>query len=264
MKLCMMTMMLNPMPPAGIVQEAVKCGMTAIDWITTHHTDPRILRKLSLDAGLKIAAHTMIKRKFIERKPDYLDDFKYSLEDAHILGAPILMLPPFPRENQKSMEDDRKAWTEYYAQACPLAQEAGITLTLESTGYRHSPITTADEVLEVLGQVPGLKVTYDHGNTATADDPVQAYLKLKDHIVHFHLKDWKITDREVPGSDLKRDGRYYRDAVIGEGDLELKKFWDAVDSRGRELYVNLETHDYTEARDHAGVLRKVSDALRNW
>ena len=115
-----------------------------------------------------------------------------------------------------------------------------------------------------MGQVPGLKVTYDHGNTATADDPVQAYLKLKDHIVHFHLKDWKITDREVPGGDLKRDGRYYRDAVIGEGDLELKKFWDAVDSRGRELYVNLETHDYTEAQDHAGVLRKVSDELRNW
>lgn len=264
MKLCMMSFVMNPLPPAGIVQTAVSCGMTAIDWISTHGTDPRELRKMSTDAGLKIAAHTMLKDKFLQRKPDYLDDFKYSLEDAYILGAPILMLPPFARENQKSLEDDRKAWIEYYAQALPMAQEAGIILTLESTGFGNSPITTADEVLEVIRQVPGLKVTFDHGNTATADDPLQAYLKLKDYIVHFHLKDWKISNQKEPGSTLKRDGRFYQDAVIGEGDLDLKKFWDAVDSRGRELYVNLETHDYSEKRDHAAVLRKVSDMLRDW
>lgn len=264
MKLCMMSLILNQLPPKKITDAAVDCGMTAIDWITTHGTDPRILKRISEDAGLKIAAHTMLKKKFQEHKPDYLDDFKYSLEDAVLMGAPILMIPPVARENQKSLEEDRKAWTEYFALACPLAQEADITLTLESTGYRSSPITTADEVLEVIRQVPGLKVTYDHGNTATADDPVEAYRKLKSYIVHFHLKDWKITDREEPGSTLKRDGRFYREAVIGEGDLELRKFWNEVDSRGRELYVNLETADYSGQNMTPEVLRKVSDVLRNW
>ncbi|MBO4633219.1 MAG: sugar phosphate isomerase/epimerase [Lentisphaeria bacterium] len=256
--------MMGSTPPKEIVRTAVSCGMTAIDWVTTHGNDPRELKKISQDAGLKIAAHTMVKYKFLRREPDYLDEFKYSLDDACELEAPILMIPPFARKDQKSLEDDRKAWTEYYAQVCPLAQEAGITLTLESTGLRDSPIVTADEVLEVIGQVPGLKLVFDIGNTATADDPIQAYRKLREHVVHIHLKDRKIYDREEPGSLLKRNGKYFRPAVIGEGDLGLKKFWEEVDSRGRKLYVNLETQDYSEARNHAKILRNASDFLWGW
>ena len=264
MKICMMSCMMSPMPPAEIVRTAVACGMTAIDWVTTHKTDPRELRKLSLDSGLKIVAHTMLKYKFQRREPDYLDEFKQSLEDAYELGAPILMLPPFGRDNQKSLEEDRKDWIEYYAQAYPLAKEAGITLTLESTGMKNSPIVTADEVLEVIRQVPGLKLTFDQGNTATADDPLEASRKLRDHIVHIHLKDWKIYDHQEPDSLEKRNGKFFANAVIGEGDMELKKFWDETDSRLRDLYVNLETHDFSVAKDHAAVMRKVSDLLRNW
>ena len=65
MKLCMMTCMMPYSTPREIVEAAVYCGMTAIDWISTHNTDPALLRKISEDAGLKIAAHTMIKEKFL-------------------------------------------------------------------------------------------------------------------------------------------------------------------------------------------------------
>lgn len=264
MKLCMMSCMLGNLPPQEIVRAAVDCGMEAVDWIGLHQTAPETLRRITEDAGLRLAAHTMIKYKFIERKPDYLDDFRQSLEDAVTMGAPILMLPPFARQNQTSLEDDRKAWTEYYAQALPLARKAGVTLTLESTGMRQSPIVTADEVLEVLRAVPGLKVTYDHGNVATADDPVAAYLRQKDQVVHFHLKDWKIADAPFPGGDLKRCGKYYANALIGEGDLDLRGFWNQVDERGRNLFVNLETFDFSGKLSKVESLKKVSDYLRNW
>ena len=156
--------MMGRFTPEQIVATATACGMEAIDWVSTHHTEPAELRKISEDAGLRIAAHTMIKEKFLRRETDYLDEFKASLDDACILGAPVLMLPPFPRIRQVSLEDDRKAWTEYYAQALPLARKAGVTLTLESTGMINSPIVTVSEALEVLRNVPGLKLTLDHGN----------------------------------------------------------------------------------------------------
>ncbi|OQA85632.1 MAG: Xylose isomerase-like TIM barrel [Lentisphaerae bacterium ADurb.Bin242] len=264
MKLCMMSCMLGDMPPREIVRAAADCGMEAVDWVALHQTDPETLKKLTEDAGLRIAAHTMIKNKFLERKPDYMNDFKQSLDDAAAMGAPILMLPPFARVNQTSLEDDRKAWIEYYAQAQPLAQKAGVTLTLESTGMKQSPIVTADEVMEVLRAVPGLQVTYDHGNVATADDPVAAYLRQKDHVVHFHLKDWKISDAPSPGGDRKRCGRYFANAMIGEGDLDLKGFWSRVDPRGRTLFVNLETLDFSGKLSKVEALKKVSDSLRNW
>ena len=95
MKLCMMSCMMGRFTPEQIVATAIACGMEAIDWVSTHHTEPAELRKISEDAGLRIAAHTMIKEKFLRRETDYLDEFKASLDDACILGAPVLMLPPF-------------------------------------------------------------------------------------------------------------------------------------------------------------------------
>lgn len=264
MKICMMSCMLNGFSPREIVDAAVLCRMKAIDWISLHNTAPEELRKISEDAGLTIAAHTMIKTKFLYGEKDYFDDFKRSLEDAVTLGAPVLMLPPFPRKLNASMTEDRKAWTEYYALACPLAQQANVKLTLESTGYHNSPITTGEEVLEVLRQVPGLKLTFDHGNTATADDPVKAYKMVKDYIVHVHLKDWKISDVKSSEESLKRCGRHYANALIGEGDMKLREFWDVTDENTRNCYVNMETCDFSGKKQHVAALQKVADALRNW
>jgi len=265
MKLCMMSCMMQGAEPEKIVRAAVECGMAAIDWVCYRRDAPaKQLRKLSEDHGLKIIAHTVRGSTFEVRDPDALDDFKRSLEFAAELGAPVMMLPPFPRKDQVSMEDDRKAWTEFYAQTQPLAQAAGITLTVESTGLVNSPITTAAEMLEVLHAVPGLMCTLDAGNMETAEPAVNAYTALKDYVVQFHLKDWKISDKPAEKFHLKRCGKYFADAVIGEGDLDLKAFWNTVDARGRELYVNLETTDFARTSSAAEVLKKTADLLRNW
>ena len=57
--------MMGRFTPERIVATATACGMEAIDWVSTHHTEPAELRKISEDAGLRIAAHTMIKEKFL-------------------------------------------------------------------------------------------------------------------------------------------------------------------------------------------------------
>ena len=265
MKLCMMSCMMQGAAPEKIVQAAVECGMDAIDWVCSRRYAPaKQLRKLSEDNGLKIVAHTTLDAAFEKRDPNALDDFKYTIEYALELGAPIMMLPPFPRKEQVSLEDDRKAWTEFYAQVQPLAKAAGITLTLESTGMRNSPITTAAEALEVLHAVPGLMCTLDPGNMETAEPAVNAYTVLKDYVVQFHLKDWKISDKPAENFHLKRCGKYFADAVLGEGNLDLKAFWNTVDARGRALYVNLETTDFARKSSAAEVLKKTADQLRNW
>ena len=265
MKLCMMSCMMQGAAPETTVRTAVECGMDAIDWVCRRQYAPaKQLRKLSEDNGLKIIAHTNLDAAFENRAPNALDDFKYSIEYAVELGAPIMMLPPFPRKDQVSLEDDRKAWTEFYAQVQPLAKTAGITLTVESTGLRNSPITTAAETLEVLHAVPGLMCTLDAGNMETAEPALNAYTVLKDYVVQFHLKDWKISGQPKEKYDLKRCGKYFANAVIGEGDLDLKAFWDTVDARGRELYVNLETTDFARTSSAAAVLKRTADLLRNW
>ncbi|MBE6376077.1 MAG: sugar phosphate isomerase/epimerase [Lentisphaeria bacterium] len=264
MNICMMSLMMDEYPVKRIVDTAVSCGMKAIDWIGLHGKSAAELKKLCVDAGLPVAAHTMLKWGFIQGRPDYLDEFKSSLEDACILGAKVLMLPPFARQNQSSLADDRKRYAGYFAEAYELSAKAGVTLTLESTGFGNSPITTADECLEILHQVPGLKITFDHGNTATADDPLAAFAKLREYVVHFHLKDWHIYDEPAPGGDLKRCGKYFADAAIGTGDLDIRSFWDTVTEKERELPVNLETKDYSGKTAPEDFFAALCSELQSW
>ena len=264
MKICMMSVMMSEHPVEEIVKVAKLCNMDAIDWIGLHGKTAAELKKLCDDAGLYIAAHTMIKWGFVNGNKNYMDEFKASLDDACTFNAPVLMLPPFARKEQQSMADDRKRYAEYYAAGCELAKAAGVQLTLESTGFLESPITTAEECLEILKQIPDLRVTFDQGNVATADDPESAFLKLRDYVVHFHLKDWLIYDKPVPGSDLKRCGKYFSDVMIGEGDMDIKGFWQLTNEREKALFVNPETKDHTGKRNALETFKQACSILRSY
>jgi len=253
---------MGAMPPEEIVVCAAGCGMTGIDWVTLHGKDPAYLRKISEDAGLAVAAHTPLNTSFVQGLSDGMEEFKRSLEDACILHAPVMMVPPFPLAEQRSMAGDRQKWIGFYAEAQPLARAAGVALCVESTGFRNSPITAGDELLEVLTAVPGMQVVFDNGNTATADDMVSSFEKVRSKVVHFHLKDWEISDTFRPGSGLKRTGKYYRDCVIGEGDLDLN---DLLKNHVLPVYngfFNLETSDPSGKRTPEQVMQQVCSYLR--
>ncbi len=255
-------MMEGKFTPAEIIQTALDCGMSAIDWVTTHGTPAEELRKRCDDAGLPVAAHTPLIRGFIEESPNAMDEFKRAVEDAVTLGAPVMMIPPFAHKRIMTQAEDRRLWIEQYREMLPIARKAGITLTFESTALDRSPIVTAEEALEVLNAVPGLCLTFDNGNVATAENDAESYRKVQDYVVHIHFKDWLVTDKPVPGADRKRDGRYYTLALIGKGNIDFAATWKAIRESGYRGYVNLETCDpEIPIRD---ALKQVCDRLRDW
>ena len=82
--------------------------------------------------------------------------------------------------------------------------------------------------------------------------------------MHFHLKDWLIYDNQVPGSDLKRCGKYFSDVMIGEGDMDIKGFWQLTNEREKALYVNPETRDWSNSRPALEVFQEVCRTMRSW
>lgn len=265
MKICMMSCMLGRVTPEEVLKAAQDCRTEAVDWVSLHGSTPAELKKLSADAGLPIAAYTALKGKVTAGlEAGYEDETRESVDEALAMEAPILMIPPFPIAG-KSMEEALKIWTEIYAIAVEHAKGTPLTVTLESTGMPKSPLVTGEEALSVLKQVPGLKVTFDQGNTATACDEKEAYQMLKDYIVHFHIKDWFIRDTPFEGAELKRIGKYYANAIIGSGDMDLKGFWDQVTPEHKaNCYVNMETLDFTRKISPAESLIGIADMLRNW
>lgn len=267
MKIAMMSCMLGNVTPREAVDAAVYCGLDAIDWVGMCGSDAKTLKKLSADAGIRIVTHTMLdfEQKFMVGKENYMDDFKVTLDNACEMGAPLLMLPPFPRQCQVSLADDYARWTEYFIQAQELVSRAGILLSVESTGFSNSPIVTGDEVRRLLDRIPELRVSFDQGNTMTADDPVSAYGKVRERVVRFHLKDWKITDSPHPGSELKRCGKYFSDVEIGKGDADVKGFWDCVAPEQKaECWCNLETRDFTGKVSPRDAIKRVAEKLKSW
>ena len=252
------------LPPSETIETARYANLDAVDWITCHKTPAKELKKLSDDAGLKIVAFTDFVRKFQTGAADWKDEYRTLFDNAAILGAPVVMIPPFAIQG-KSRQEAYKLWKEYFVTVAEEAEKYPFTLTLESTGMNTSPVVTGEEVLEILQAAPGLKVTFDAGNTSTACDFLKAYDLLKDYVVHFHLKDWKIYDKPVAGALFGRDGKYRTDVMIGEGDMNLKAFWDIVlPEQKKNCYVNLETLDFTGKLSKKEATRKVADLLRNW
>lgn len=222
-----------------MVKTAVELKMEGIDWVTTHGRDPKELKKMSQDAGLEIVCHTFLAGKLLAGDADWLDEIKQSLNDAAELGAPVVMIPT-SRNDKISRDDFRRFWIDALGQIAPLAGKAGVVLTIENFPGKASAFVTAADFFEAKAQIPQLKLTYDNGNAASGEDPVESLNLCKDDIVHAHFKDWYVQDQPGEGYLEVLNGKYFKPALIGQGDMPTLKCWNALKQSGYNGYVNIE------------------------
>ena len=155
----------------------------------------------------------------------------------------------------------RKEWIQALKIIDPLAKDTGTILTVENFPGADSPFVIADDFLEALAEVPGLRLTYDNGNAASGEDPVESFEKCSKYVVHAHFKDWDIQDAPGDGYRLMLDGKYYRPALIGEGAIDQKCCFSALRKAGYKGFINIEYEgDKYRAAD---AVRKALEYLRN-
>ena len=241
MKLCMMsyTMARQDFSVAEIIKTAVELKLGAIDWVTTYGLDAKDLKNMSHDAGLEVVCHTFLAGKLMSGDQNWLDEIKESIDDAIELGAPVVMIPT-DRNDRISRDDFRRFWIEKLAQIAPLTDQAGITLTVENFPGKNSAFVTSADFLEAKRQIPQLKLTYDNGNAAGGEDPVESLRLCKDDIVHVHFKDWYIQDQPAEDGLLMLNGKYFRPALIGQGDIPTAECWHLLQQLSYNGYINIE------------------------
>lgn len=248
MKLAMMSMCCLPMQGATEADLADLCafsreiGLEAIDYITDHGFAPAVLRKVSDDNGLPVCAYTFMAALDFptaqERLPG-LDDVKRGIEAAVILGTDRVMIPPAGRDDLSRVES-RRNWIAGLNEALPIAQDAGVTLTIEDFGIGLSPFVVSSDLLEAVEGAPGLKITFDNGNCFTGgEDPVAAWRAVKDHTVHVHFKSFFLAENPGEGF-LAMDGNHYVSAVIGRGLVDNAAGLAALKEDGYDGFINLE------------------------
>ena len=244
--------------PADCVRVARELRMEGIDWVSTYGEDPALLRKMSEDAGLTVVAHTF----FVHSKEGetVAGAIERSLDNACILGAPLVMIPPAPLQGVESREENRKYWCERLAVARSLAQARNLILTVENFPGLLSPIVTAADFHEVKQAVPSLKLTFDNGNAAAGEDQLASLRACAGDIVHVHFKDWERSETPAEGWRQQLDGAYYRPALIGEGVVDSLATVRELEKIGYKGFVNIEYEGNKYPGDAA--VRRALDFLR--
>ena len=267
MKLAMMSYtMARGVPPDKIsipfmCALAKELGMDGIDMVTTYGRDPREVRKIVDDHGLKIVCHTFfanVNSANPQERAAGMDAIKKGVETAAILGTDKVMMTT-PGKAGLSREESRANYVAALREAVPLAQTAGITFTVENYPGPVSPFVISSDILDGASQVPGLKLTFDNGNVLTGgEDPALSFERTKDLAVHAHFKDWMLVPENQGMKGV--DGRHYRGALIGEGIVDQKACLRAMKKCGYTGYINIEYEGNLYTPEAA--VRKAAEYLR--
>ena len=264
MKYSMMTYTMTRQPGFDLkkmLDLTVKLKMNAIDFCFPESMGlpARELRKMCDDRGIKVVCSTFgadLNYPGKAARVPGIEKSRKEIETAVILGAPVIMIPTPPKEGLSSKES-RKNWIAGLSEVIPSAKDAGLFLSVENFPGVESPFVTADELLEAVGKVPGLKITFDNGNAFTGEDPAESFRKSVKHVVHIHFKDWDVSNEKKEGYREVRKGGYNIPALIGEGAVNQKSCLDAIRDSGYEGYINIE-YEGGKYNAYEGVERAVN------
>lgn len=157
----------------------------------------------------------------------HLEGAARCIEAAQAWGAPILRGFTFWNREKGDTEFERIA--ELYQPVLRRAEEAGVRIALES---EPSVATCNMELLArflVVLDSPWAGALYDPGNEAGSGVPPypDGYERLKDRIIHIHVKDMK---------------RGFEPVLLGEGEVDFYGLFRRLRADGYSGWVSVETH----------------------
>ena len=263
---CIHTMTTKPWSLDDCARHFPKAGVTGIT-VWRQHLEGRDIRQsgdMLRSEGLEIVS--LCRGGFFPAKTAQglqaaIDDNLKAIEQAHVLGAPLIVLVCGAVPGQ-SLEDSRKQITDGIAAVLPAAEHAGVKLAIEPLHPMYaddrSAINTmaqAHAVCETLGSPESLGIAVDVYHVWW-DDSLEAQIKLageKDRLFAFHICDWK-----TPTTDLLNDR-----GLMGEGCIPIRKIKTWVNAAGFDGFNEVEIFsNRLWALDQVNYLQRIATAYR--
>jgi sugar phosphate isomerase/epimerase len=187
------------------------------------------LRVSSLCRGGWFSAHTAEERR------KRVADNRVAIEEAALLGAPVLVVVAGPANGQ-TLSDARATVLDGLLEVLPEAEKAGVILGIEPLhpmyAAERSVVVTlkhANDFVEQLSS-PAAGVVVDAFHVWWDPDVRLQIERARGRIAGFHVSDWP-----VPLPDILM-GR----AMMGDGVIELRQLRQAVDATGYDGPIEVE------------------------
>lgn len=185
--------------PEEIVSEAVKCGLSSIEWGSDvhapRHDDSRLaeLSALQSATGLSCCSYgSYFRLGFtpMEELPEYIHAAKQ-------LGTKIIRIWAGRKKASDCSEEERQAFFALCTQAAEIAREHDAVLCLEC--HRRSYTETMEGALELMLHVnsPHFRMYWQPNPDISVEENLSYIRSLRDYITHVHVFHW-VSDQRLP------------------------------------------------------------------
>ncbi|MGB9677842.1 MAG: sugar phosphate isomerase/epimerase family protein, partial [Candidatus Ratteibacteria bacterium] len=147
-------------------------GLDGIDWVTTYGNEPKEIKKIMDDYGLKTVCYTFFadinfKEKNLRKRG--IEEIKRGLEIAFILGTDKIMLP-IPAKKEFTREESKRNVIEGLKELIEEGKKLNIKITVEHFSDVNGPFLISDDINFVIKEIPELRVTFDSGNVILGNE----------------------------------------------------------------------------------------------
>ena len=192
-------------------------------------------RKLIRDHGLKISAigSPIGKVKLDQPFKPHLDRFKHAVELAQYLETPFIRMFSYYAPEGKNIDDYRFQVMDRMVAKLEVLTGTNVMMVHENEAniYGHSAANCVDLVKTV--DSPKLRLAYDPANFVWGEKITNnvevCWPLMKPHVVHIHIKDWKLGAKDI-GS------------MPGQGDGQIKELLAELAAMKYQGCVTMEPH----------------------
>jgi sugar phosphate isomerase/epimerase len=170
-----------------------------------------------------------------EERRKRVADNRLAIEEAALLGAPVLVIVSGPANGQ-TLNDARATVLDGLQEVLPDAEKAGVILGIEPLhpmyAAERSVVVTlkqANDIVEYLAS-PAAQVVVDAFHVWWDPDVMHQIERARGKIAGFHVSDWPVP---LPGILMGR-------AMMGDGVIELRQLRQAVDATGYDGPIEVE------------------------
>ena len=170
-----------------------------------------------------------------EERRQRVADNRVAIEEAAVLGAPVLVIVSGPANGQ-TLNDARATVLDGLLEVLPDAEKAGVTLGIEPLhpmyAAERSVVVTLKQANDLADQLSSSAagVVIDVFHTWWDPEVMQQIERARGKIAGFHVSDWPVP---LPGILMGR-------TLMGDGVIELRQLRQAVDATGYDGPIEVE------------------------
>jgi sugar phosphate isomerase/epimerase len=218
-------------------------------------------KKILDDLGMKMpSGHTVMGSKHWDAgKKDFTDAWKYTVEDAAIVGQQYVISPSLEKELWKT-GDDLKRFMEVFNKSGELCKKSGMQFGYHNHAFEFSEKLDGKVVYDIMLQNTDPKLVIqqlDIGNLynggAKAIDIVKQY---PGRFQSMHVKD-EITSTEANAHEK------YESTVLGKGIVNPKEVIDLGRKAGGTKHFIIEQESY-QGKTPIACMKENLDIMKQW